>query len=212
VARTYKHEERLDLTARTDPWPLLERVENFLTQRVRTVGTGDFGGAVTVEGPSGSGRYNSVAEARADYEGSRHEVHRIFLLVIENFEVAEPNDTVPEERRGADKLHTYTATFWRSPHESYVSLAGQGPDEAEAVGLTKVMLREAKALVVPAAESLRGHEAVVRNVPIRVTPLALPEPARALWWKQAINHPWTVTLVGGLIVGLIVLWVTLRAS
>lgn len=213
MARTHRHDERLDLPEQTDPWPLVERVESYLTHRVQTIGTGSFGGSVTVEDSGGSGRFHSVAEAKADYENGRHEVKQIRLLVLENFVVAEPGADVSADRLGIEALHTYIATFSNDSFGTYMELSGQGPDEAEAVGVAEVMLREVKAaLVARVAESLRPREVVVGSEPVRAARLTLPEAVAVPRWKQALNHPWTVTLVGGVIVGLILLWVGLKAS
>lgn len=122
---------------------MIERAERVVLDRVQTWGSGDFMSYVSMDDTGGSDRFETVAEATASLQHSRHQLVNVGVYVHE----------IKGERSAYVGIHNVDAQRYTP---KWVTVSADGPDEAAVVGLVNVTIEEVKAARREAA-SIQGR-------------------------------------------------------
>lgn len=207
MAREYQRSETFDLMPDDDVWAMFARAERVLRQKFEPIMDlrTPLGGRIGYDLADAGGAFDAMtlAEARAEAEGSRHTlrsvtfgVSRLGILEVTPIYVSVHASNLDREQI-TEKVHL----------KATVSVTAHLANEDEAIGVVRTVVDEM--LHVRTQKELSAAPSpvitVIEPAP-ELEPLALPArpvspvpraPEKKDPWY---NHPWTVTVVGGIVV------------
>ncbi|TCC01328.1 hypothetical protein [Kribbella soli] len=218
MARTHRHDQRIELRQGEDVWPLFEQLERALDERLPTWGVGRFRRTVHVDDSGGQFDADTVTEARAELN-PRHALIGVRITADEDssdrilWKEHEAAGTIPSDAEYAAWRHAHSRSVLvfavnlnasRTTPKS-LFIRAEGPVDAEAIGLATVLADEVRA-------ARKGALAPVATTQAAAVAPAQPRP----WWKRAwsvvTTHPLIVTIGGTIVAGAILYWLGFGGS